>query len=97
MRKANPCFKDSLVGIAHQSEHDGNSMVAVAGSGIDTFYSLGSTGCVPLCLLASERASCCAVNRERFRFISRLLRYIEAFFPACQGDTLINKKVCLGS
>ena len=36
MRKANRCFKDSRVGIAHQSEHDGNSMVAVAGSGIDT-------------------------------------------------------------
>jgi hypothetical protein len=35
MRKANRCFKDSHVGIVDHSEQDGNSMVAVAGSGID--------------------------------------------------------------
>jgi hypothetical protein len=77
-------------------------MVAVPGDRIDTsvipcVYPIGSTGDGPSCLLASERASCCAVSEKGFDFISRSLQYIEAFFPECQGDTLINMKVCLGS
>jgi hypothetical protein len=78
-------------------------MVATVGSGIDTsvmvrFTPIGCTGCVRLCVVAFEQAYSCDEDSEtRLDFISRSLQYIEAFFPACQGGTLINKKVCLGS
>ena len=79
-------------------------MVATVGSAIETsvmacvLLPSVATGCGRLCVVTFEQAYSCDEDSEtRLNFISRSLQYIEAFFPACQGGTLINEKVCLGS